>query len=463
MKVLGALGIPVAAMVFIAGVSYAAFRHVVATHQELVHHHAVQLIYVERLRSAFEWKVASSRGFFLTRDPLFLEREEAARTEFKSALDYLKKNFRDPDRTVLEQIDHAEQVHQNVVTELKEIRKSDNMARTTEVFEKQVWPRREDLRLSIAALERAEQVEFDRAIARSEAATADALRYSAAAVIATFLLTVYFLVVGIRRLVTSQRTEARLRKEAEEALAGRSEFLSIVSHELRTPIYALKLQLELLSRRVERGATAEEQRDYVRRSERQIESLSHLMDGLFDLVRYERGQFELRYANVDLTTLARELTERFCGRGSEVACHVEAPQGALFIQADPRRVEQAVVNLLTNAIKYGEGKPVTVRVSCEEKFACITVSDQGPGIAPVDQERIFRRFERLRAGDAQPGLGLGLYIARRVAEAHGGSLTVKSEPGSGAAFTLRLPRQPDDVQATTAPSAGSHTRSVPRP
>ena len=445
MNLLGVLGIPIAGMIFIAGVSYAAFRHVVSTHHELVQHYALQLIHVEKLRSAFEWKVASSRGFFLTRDDIFLERENAARAEFKETLDYLKKNFRDGDRRVLDDIDRAEQVHQQVITELKEIRKSNDLIRTTEVFEKQVWPRREELRVSIAALERTEQAEFDRATARAATATRNALRYSTAAIIAAFLLAVYILVAGVRRLTLSQRTEAHLRQRAEEALAGRSEFLSIVSHELRTPIYALKLQLDLLRKRLERGATVEDQQDFLNRSDRQLASLTHLMDGLFDLVRYERGQFELRYANVDITGLAHDLTERFCGRGGEVNCNVEAAQSPLFVQADPRRVEQALVNLLTNAIKYGAGKPVHVVVTSDDKYVFIAVTDQGPGIAPADQERIFRRFERLRTdGTSVHGLGLGLYIARRIAEAHGGSLTVNSELGKGATFTLRLPRQPDD-------------------
>ena len=453
MNRLTVLAVPIGGMIFIAGVSYAAFRHTVAEHQEVVQQHALDLIYVEKLRSAFEWKVASSRGFFLTRDEIFLERETAARAEFKHALDYLKKNFRGPDQRVLDEIDRAEDLHQRVVAELKEIRKSDDMARTTEVFEKQVWPRREELRLSIAALERAEQAEFEKAIARSAVATQNALRYSSAAIIAAFLLAAYTLVTGIRHLTSVARREAQLRKQAEEALAGRAEFLSIVSHELRTPIYALKLQLDLLRRRLERGATLAEQEEFVIRSDRQLASLTHLMDGLFDLVRYERGQFELRYANVDLASLARELTERFCGRGVDVQCRVDGPM-SIFVQADPRRIEQAMVNLLTNAIKYGGGKPVSVGVTCDDKYAAISVKDQGPGIAPQDRERIFRRFERLRAdGGATHGLGLGLYIARRIADAHGGTLTVDSEPGKGAMFTLRLPREPH--ANVTADAAGN--------
>jgi signal transduction histidine kinase len=123
------------------------------------------------------------------------------------------------------------------------------------------------------------------------------------------------------------------------------------------------------------------------------------------------------------------------------------------VNADRVRLEQVLLNLLSNVVKYAPGAPVVVRIARSPRALTIEVEDSGPGIAPEDQERIFTRFERAVESDHVSGLGLGLFIAREIAHAHGGELTVASEPGRGARFTLRLPT---DAVATEALGRSAH-------
>jgi signal transduction histidine kinase len=111
----------------------------------------------------------------------------------------------------------------------------------------------------------------------------------------------------------------------------------------------------------------------------------------------------------------------------------------LPLQGDAFRIEQVITNLLTNALRYGQGKPVAVTVGSDSGWGFVAVRDQGMGIAPADQERIFEQFERTAGVDQVPGLGLGLYIARQIAQAHQGRLEVRSSPGEGSEFRLSLP------------------------
>jgi signal transduction histidine kinase len=251
---------------------------------------------------------------------------------------------------------------------------------------------------------------------------------------------------------------ARLWRKAQEEVRERDEFLSIASHELRTPITALQLQLQLLQRTAQRlaGEVPQVLAPKLQSLERQTRRLSLLVNELLDVSRMRLGRLELRYEEVDLAEVAREAASHVEGdvarNGSRLAYDLSPAPG----RYDRLRIEQVVGNLLVNAGKFGEGKPVALRVRPDGAFAVLEVSDQGIGIAPEHQARVFERFQRAVPAQHFGGLGLGLYVARQIVEAHGGTIELVSAAGAGATFTVRLPREPRPAApGPTVPEAGT--------
>jgi signal transduction histidine kinase len=174
--------------------------------------------------------------------------------------------------------------------------------------------------------------------------------------------------------------------------------------------------------------------------ERNLNRAINLLNGLLEGAQLASGRTELVLVSVDLVALVHEVVERsrdaLAAAGSSLT--VEAPP-ALCGSWDRLRLDQIVSNLVQNAIKYGLGSAITVRVRKEDESAILRVEDAGVGIAPADQARIFERFERAVPSRGYPGFGLGLWIVRQLVEAFGGTITVDSALGRGATFEVRLP------------------------
>jgi len=239
---------------------------------------------------------------------------------------------------------------------------------------------------------------------------------------------------------------ARLYGQAQAAVVARDEFLSIASHELRTPLTALRLALENMRRVSAREVAAAGPSPQIERvlsaAERAGQRLENLVEALLDVSRIHMGRLELDVAPVDLAEVVGEAlseqADELAQSGSTATVEGEATVG----QWDRLRLGQVVTNLLSNAVKYGAAKPIEVRWGLEDGRAWLTVRDHGIGIDEGDQRHIFERFERAVSSQNYGGLGLGLYIVKRILEAHGGSVTVTSTPGEGAAFTVDLPLRP---------------------
>ena len=239
---------------------------------------------------------------------------------------------------------------------------------------------------------------------------------------------------------------ARLYGEAQAAVAARDEFLSIASHELRTPLTALRLALENMRRVASREAIERLPTQYVERvlltAERQGQRLEKLVSGLLDVSRIHMGRLDLDMEEVELGAAVREalgaVEDEAAQAGSTVQVKGEPVRGFW----DRFRVSQVVTNLLANAVKYGAGKPVEVEYGPQGDAAVLVVRDHGIGIDPSDQLQIFERFERAVSSRNYGGLGLGLYIVKRIVEAHGGTIAVESKAGEGATFRVELPLRP---------------------
>jgi signal transduction histidine kinase len=236
---------------------------------------------------------------------------------------------------------------------------------------------------------------------------------------------------------------ARLYRQAQRAVRMRDEFLMVASHELRTPVTSLRLSLQTLQRAERMGekVDAELMSRLVGLAACQGERLNRLVGELLDVSRIAIGPLPLDLRDVQLGAIVRDVVERFEGDLSRAGCPVAIQgDGAISGRWDRSRIDQVLTNLLSNAVKFGAGKPIEILFGEQAGTAWLTVRDHGIGIEQAHQARIFERLARVVSILSYGGLGLGLYVSRRVVEAHGGRLRVDSQPGSGSSFTVELPR-----------------------
>ncbi|WP_164010750.1 ATP-binding protein [Pyxidicoccus trucidator] len=230
---------------------------------------------------------------------------------------------------------------------------------------------------------------------------------------------------------------ARLFREAQEAV----ELIGVAAHDLGNPLNTLQFLLRKLHRTDLSEASREKVREGLGTALKQTQRLGQLLHNLLDLSRLSSGKLVLDVAPVDLAELTHEVVERFAEQADEAGCKLmfDAELG-LVGRWDRIRLDRVVTNLLSNALKFGKGHPVEVHVERLGALrARLQVKDQGEGIAPESQRRIFDRFEREPSASKHVGFGLGLYIVRQLVEAHGGLVRVDSAPGEGAVFTVELP------------------------
>ncbi len=241
---------------------------------------------------------------------------------------------------------------------------------------------------------------------------------------------------GAGVVVIRDVTDRSLRHQQEE-------FLGAVSHELRTPLTSLQGYLDLLGRRLP-ADLADSQR-YVTGARQQVRRLSLLVQDLLDAERLRTGKLTLRLATVDLVPLVAQTVEVAQSLAQGQTIRLDRPRGPLLAQVDAARLEQVLLNLLTNAIAYAPGTDqIDVRLRRAGRQAELTVRDHGPGIPPEQRERIFSRSYQIESGQASSGhgVGLGLHISREIVRAHGGTIEVVSPDDGGAAFVIRLPLPP---------------------
>ncbi|HEY1014687.1 MAG TPA: ATP-binding protein [Herpetosiphonaceae bacterium] len=234
-------------------------------------------------------------------------------------------------------------------------------------------------------------------------------------------------------------------RQVQEANRLKSEFLANMSHELRTPLNAIIGFAELLyDGKV--GDVSADQQEFLGDILASSRHLLHLINDVLDLAKVEAGQIELRPEEVDVRSLIDTVRDTLRplagGKGIQIAADVDPQLGTVFI--DTGKVKQILYNYLSNALKFTpEGGVVKIRAIVEdEAFFRLEVEDTGIGIAPEDLGRLFTEFQQLNAGTAKThqGTGLGLALTKRVTEAHGGAIGVRSQPEEGSLFWARLPR-----------------------
>jgi len=240
-----------------------------------------------------------------------------------------------------------------------------------------------------------------------------------------------------RQLLDDERLQ---RARAEEAVRWRDEFLLIASHELRTPLTSLRLDLYGIQQDLARDPAKIARK--IERAARNSDRLAALIESLLSVSRLAHGKLVLKPVAADLVQVVSQsidgIRSQAAKAGCEIALMANGPVNGVW---DRLRMEQVFMNLLSNALKYGAGHPVDVRISTSPGHAAVEISDHGLGIPEADLERIFDRFERASSVRHYGGLGLGLYVSREIIRGHAGSIHAVNRPGGGATFTVQLPLQ----------------------
>jgi signal transduction histidine kinase len=262
----------------------------------------------------------------------------------------------------------------------------------------------------------------------------------------------------------AQLERERLLEELQGALRARDDFLMVASHELRTPLTSLQLTAASVLRQLQRAAghplPPPMLDDRMRTVKRQLDRLEQLINSLLDVSRIGASRLELQLETVDLVEVANEVLARLRDEAMRqgVPLDMRAPASLVGVW-DRSRLDQILTNLVTNAIKYGQGKPVDVVIRRAGDGAEMRVVDRGIGVDLDQQERIFGKFERAASQRNYGGLGLGLWITRELVELMGGQVRVESAPGDGATFIVSLPNvrkdERDQIAADRSAGAGS--------
>ena len=242
-------------------------------------------------------------------------------------------------------------------------------------------------------------------------------------------------VQNIRAYEAERTTVEELRRLS----ALRADFVALVSHELRSPMAAVIGSAKTLRARW-RELTPEQRDSFLGLIDHETNRLADLVADVLDTSRIESGQFSYSFTDVDLGELVQESAAAAQSGQDEITITLQVHRPLPPVRGDRDRLRQVLTNLLDNAVKYSPaGEKVEIEALAENGRISVEVRDRGPGIAPEQQALIFEKFGRVRGVHAKPGTGLGLFIARSIAQAHGGSLEVRARDGRGAAFALELP------------------------
>lgn len=232
----------------------------------------------------------------------------------------------------------------------------------------------------------------------------------------------------------------------KKAIKARDEFIGICSHELKTPLTSLQLHFQIADKQVRQGnPKVFERENVIKRIDAtnvQLRRMARLIENMLDVTRMSASDLQLEKQELNPERLIQDVLSLFLDQLEQNRIEyklTKTTSSDLSIMGDALRLEQVLSNIMTNAIKYGLGRPIEIVLDADESNCRISIRDNGLGIEQKDLSRIFERYERAISASEVSGLGLGLYIGQKIIKAHAGELRVKSEPGKGSEFTIELP------------------------
>lgn len=228
-------------------------------------------------------------------------------------------------------------------------------------------------------------------------------------------------------------------------MRARDDFIAIAAHELRNPMTPIMsvAELALLAAQKAEGGCPPRVLEMLERLQHLVQDYMKRATRLLDISRMEAGNLQLQSSHADLSTLVHSVAERYEAEAAHQHCTLERDiEDAISVGCDPLAMEQVIENLLSNALKFGAGRPVSLRLRADKSSVWVEVQDHGIGMSADQQERIFGRFEQVVASHSGGGFGLGLWIANNLITAMNGRLNVTSRPGEGSTFQARLRLSP---------------------
>lgn len=250
-------------------------------------------------------------------------------------------------------------------------------------------------------------------------------------------------------------TELQDTKESlKRALQSKNDFISICGHELKTPITSLSLQTQLSKKALSDGSLLKSPvrvEKLIYQTDIQMKRLLHLVEDMLEHSRLQTSKMPLVASKIDICKLVKQVIDQCQVQADNARCSIWFEgEESIIGSFDAFRIEQVVTNLLTNAIKYGVGKPIEVIISKKQNALFISVKDHGIGIAEENYSKVFQQFVRIPESSHYPGLGLGLFISNNIILQHGGQIHVSSKLGIGSTFTIELPLQSQELKFSCA-------------
>ncbi|MBI3072766.1 MAG: hypothetical protein HYY84_11680 [Deltaproteobacteria bacterium] len=428
-------------LVFLGGAAVLAIENlerIVEDRESIVRKQFERALLSERLETAEESMVATSRAYLITRNGEYLERLAGAERDFSRSLGDLRARWSTPlARASLTRVSDLAKAYNAAQRQLvAEIPTNADFAEVGRRFEQEVVPKRRKLDDAIEAFSQIGDAELKTALDLSKATASKAALTSLAALLVAFIACCVLAWVLFRHLTTVYQRESAAVQAARRALLARDEILAVVAHDLRSPLNAIMLAGSLLQNGDDAG------KKHGDRIVRVAARMADIIKSLLDAASIDAGRFSVTTEPVDVREIVREVTDAIDPLASSKSVHFEASVEAadIRVSADRGRIVQVLMNLVGNAVKFSfEGGAVRLSTKADGDFICFAVADTGPGLAPDHLPHVFDRFWKADAG-MERGTGLGLYIAKGIVEAHGGTIQVESRFGEGAKFSFTLRR-----------------------